>query len=234
MNRTARLCLLFALLAVAIKVYTSNGVSVSSTVEAAAAQAPIQAAVDQPATTDPPQPGIDLAELAAAAIRASAATSTSRPVATTTTAVVRAVPQAATTAVPTSQPTDTLAPVQSAGTSCYRLDVSLGAARLTAYCSGGVVKTMPISSGSGEYYLNPQTGKTDKADTPTGSFAVYYKDPGMVEVPLGWMYNSLYFYEGFAIHGDPLVPSHGCVHVTNDMADWLYPRVYIGTVVNIT
>lgn len=55
--------------------------------------------------------------------------------------------------------------------------------------------------------------------TPVGRFAVYRKVAGYDPSPLGVLLNPLYFYGGYAIHGNPSVPpypaSHGCVRVPN-------------------
>ena len=55
--------------------------------------------------------------------------------------------------------------------------------------------------------------------TPEGRFAIYRKVNGYDPSPLGTLLNPMYFYGGYAIHGNPSVPpypaSHGCVRVPN-------------------
>jgi len=62
--------------------------------------------------------------------------------------------------------------------------------------------------------------------TPVGRFAIGRKVPGYDPSPLGVLYKPMYFYGGYAIHGNPSVPpypaSHGCVRVPNFVADRLY------------
>jgi peptidoglycan hydrolase-like protein with peptidoglycan-binding domain len=62
--------------------------------------------------------------------------------------------------------------------------------------------------------------------TPVGHFAIGRKVPGYDPSPLGVLYKPMYFYGGYAIHGNPSVPpypaSHGCVRVPNFVADRLY------------
>jgi hypothetical protein len=62
--------------------------------------------------------------------------------------------------------------------------------------------------------------------TPVGRFAIYRKVPGYDPSPLGVLYKPMYFYGGYAIHGNPSVPpypaSHGCVRVPNFVIERLY------------
>ena len=55
--------------------------------------------------------------------------------------------------------------------------------------------------------------------TPEGRFAIYRKVVGYDTSPLGVLLNPMYFYGGYAIHGNPSVPpypaSHGCIRVPN-------------------
>jgi N-acetylmuramoyl-L-alanine amidase len=55
--------------------------------------------------------------------------------------------------------------------------------------------------------------------TPEGRFAVYRKVVGYDPSPLGVLLDPMYFYGGYAIHGNPSVPpypaSHGCIRVPN-------------------
>ncbi len=62
--------------------------------------------------------------------------------------------------------------------------------------------------------------------TPVGRFAISRKIPGYDPSPLGVLYKPMYFYGGYAIHGNPSVPpypaSHGCIRVPNFVIDRLY------------
>jgi lipoprotein-anchoring transpeptidase ErfK/SrfK len=81
--------------------------------------------------------------------------------------------------------------------------------------NGRAVLVSPVSTaGIAGYY------------TPVGRFAIGRKVPGYDPSPLGVLYKPMYFYGGYAIHGNPSVPpypaSHGCVRVPNFVADRLY------------
>jgi lipoprotein-anchoring transpeptidase ErfK/SrfK len=81
--------------------------------------------------------------------------------------------------------------------------------------SGVPLRTLPISSGSGEFFT--EGGETRQAITPTGRFKVYRKIEGWRKSPLGSLYYPNYIHYGIAIHGNPSVParpaSHGCVRI---------------------
>lgn len=81
--------------------------------------------------------------------------------------------------------------------------------------SGLISLILPISSGSGKLYT--QDGATHLAVTPLGRFKVERKISGWRKSPLGLLYFPNYFHRGFAIHGNPAVPtfpaSHGCVRI---------------------
>jgi lipoprotein-anchoring transpeptidase ErfK/SrfK len=56
--------------------------------------------------------------------------------------------------------------------------------------------------------------------------------PGWIQVPLGEMYNSVFFIgTAFAIHGDTYVPlapvSHGCIRIPMDIAAFFHKLVYV-------
>ena len=61
--------------------------------------------------------------------------------------------------------------------------------------------------------------------TPGGTFKVYRKEKGWWDIPLGKVYNPMYFNGGIAIHGYDQVPftpaSHGCVRVPMHIAEYL-------------
>ena len=82
-----------------------------------------------------------------------------------------------------------------------------------------------VSSGGGYYY-----GAGARAVTPNGTYETTAFLPGWVQVPLGEMYNPVFFIGTlFAIHGDSYVPagpaSHGCVRVPMDIAAFFHTMV---------
>jgi hypothetical protein len=111
------------------------------------------------------------------------------------------------------------------------IDVSLGEQRLTAYEGAQPVATFLISSGTASY------------PTVTGQFRIWVKlestdmkGPGydLKDVP-----HTMYFYEGYGLHGAywhnnfgaPM--SHGCINLGLSDAAWLYDFASVGTLVNI-
>ena len=115
--------------------------------------------------------------------------------------------------------------------SARHLEIDVSEQVLLEVVDGEVVDAIHVSTGSGEgYWLD---GAWWDGETPRGAFEIYAKDPGWVEGSLGALYNALYFYEGFAIHGSHSVPdypaSHGCVRVTLADADALFDRIPVGT-----
>jgi lipoprotein-anchoring transpeptidase ErfK/SrfK len=82
-------------------------------------------------------------------------------------------------------------------------------------CCGAILRTLPISSGSGEWFT--EGGRTRQAITPTGRFKVTRQIKGWRKSPLGLLYYPNYIHNGVAIHGNPAVPnvpaSHGCIRI---------------------
>jgi lipoprotein-anchoring transpeptidase ErfK/SrfK len=115
-----------------------------------------------------------------------------------------------------------------------RIDVDLSRQMLSVIDeSGKVTKVLPISSGSGGWFVFE--GERRRAITPTGRFRVYRKIPGWHKSPLGLMYYPVYLVGGVAIHGSPYVPrrpaSHGCIRIPMYAAKAFYDATAIGTVV---
>jgi len=115
-----------------------------------------------------------------------------------------------------------------------RIDVDLSRQMLSVIDeSGKVTKVLPISSGSGGWFVSE--GERRRAITPTGRFRVYRKIPGWHKSPLGLMYYPVYIVGGVAIHGSPYVPrrpaSHGCIRIPMYAAKAFYDATEIGTVV---
>jgi hypothetical protein len=103
--------------------------------------------------------------------------------------------------------------------------------QVVTYRAGGRVQRVFAAS----------TGRPGK-ETPAGTFSVYRKRAGwhtstLYPAPQPNMYNTLYFNGVIALHGSREVPtepaSSGCVRVTPAVADFLYPRVPIGTRVEV-
>jgi L,D-transpeptidase catalytic domain len=124
-----------------------------------------------------------------------------------------------------------LAPLE---TGYEHVEVDLSRQRLSVVDgSGRVVKTLPVSSGSGKWFTSE--GRTRRAITPTGRFTVVRKIAGWHKSPLGMLYYSTYITEGVAIHGSRSVPprpaSHGCIRIPMSAAKAFFDGTPIGTVV---
>ncbi|HEY3725199.1 MAG TPA: murein L,D-transpeptidase [Acidimicrobiia bacterium] len=100
------------------------------------------------------------------------------------------------------------------------------------------VTILDVSTGSGKTYTDPGSSVQQVAYTPTGTFDVYRAVDAPVVAPLGTLYKPLYFKQGWAMHGEPLVPpypaSHGCVRTHDWDQDWLFPQIPVGTQIVIT
>jgi N-acetylmuramoyl-L-alanine amidase len=114
------------------------------------------------------------------------------------------------------------------------MEVDLSRQRLSVIdASGRVVKTLPVSSGSGKWFTSE--GRTRRAITPRGRFTVVRKIAGWHKSPLGVLYYPTYITQGVAIHGNPSVPprpaSHGCIRIPMSAAKEFFDVTPIGTVV---
>jgi hypothetical protein len=113
-----------------------------------------------------------------------------------------------------------------------RVEVNLTTRVLVVYQNNAVVLISHVSAGGGYVYGN---GK--RAITPTGHFRTTVYMPGWITVPLGVMYNSVFFIGTvYAIHGEstsgptgggvPVNPvSHGCVRIPYDIAQFFHTLV---------
>jgi len=105
-----------------------------------------------------------------------------------------------------------------------RVEVSLGRHVLYVYHHNKIALISHISPGGGYYYCSD--GSCAYAHTPTGNFKTTWRAKGWETSPLGELYNPVFFYEGYAVHGDTYVPlnpvSHGCVRIPMDVAN-IYP-----------
>jgi peptidoglycan hydrolase-like protein with peptidoglycan-binding domain len=107
-----------------------------------------------------------------------------------------------------------------------RVEVNLAREVLVLYKAGKVALISHVSTGGGYYYCSPGGG-CGYAITPAGNFSTVAYMPGWVTVPLGQMYNPVFFIgHAYAIHGDTDVPlepaSHGCVRIPMDIAAFFH------------
>ena len=109
-----------------------------------------------------------------------------------------------------------------------RVEVNLNLRVLLLYRDNKLALVSHVSAGGGYYYCSG--GSCAYAVTPTGSFTTTVFMPGWVTVPLGQMYNPVFFIgTAYAIHGDTYVPvqpvSHGCVRIPMDIAAFFHTLV---------
>jgi peptidoglycan hydrolase-like protein with peptidoglycan-binding domain len=114
-----------------------------------------------------------------------------------------------------------------------RVEVNQNDELLVLYHNNKVKLILHVSTGGGYYYTCPGTGGTcGPAVTPDGNYTAYAFNSGWLTVPLGTMYNPVWFSPGYAIHGDIPVPwypaSHGCVRIWMDAATWFHKDLSIG------
>ena len=109
------------------------------------------------------------------------------------------------------------------------VDIKASVEVLVFYKNNKISLISHVSSGGGYYFCNP-SGSCSYAITPTGSYRANIFMSGWVQVPLGAMYNPVFFIgTDYAIHGDTAVPaypaSHGCVRIPDDIATWFYKQL---------
>ena len=111
-----------------------------------------------------------------------------------------------------------------------RVEVNLTTRVLVVYQNNKVALISHISAGGG--YLYRSGSGWARAITPTGHFRTTVYMPGWITVPLGHMYNSVFFIgTAYAIHGEynsdvPVNPvSHGCVRIPIDIAAFFHSMV---------
>ncbi len=122
------------------------------------------------------------------------------------------------------------------GGASNRVEVDLTKQVLYLVQGDALARIVPVSSGNGETYEEPGGG-TARALTPVGTYTIERRISGLREAALGSLYDPMYFYQGWAIHGSNSVPaypaSHGCVRVTRTDALWLFDRMPVGTQVSL-
>jgi len=114
-----------------------------------------------------------------------------------------------------------------------RIEINLKMGVMVFYRNHAIALVSHISSG-GHYFYCAGGSCNNFAITPTGNFrALRFEGPGWVQGPLGAMYNPVFFFSGYAIHGElnSAVPvnnvSHGCVRIPFDIATWFYKQLAI-------
>jgi len=111
-----------------------------------------------------------------------------------------------------------------------RVEVNLSTEVLVLYHNNQIELISHVSTGGHYYFCSG--GGCGYAVTPTGDFKTVVYLPGWVVVPLGEMYNPVFFIgTSYAIHGDtevPLAPvSHGCVRIPMDIAAFFHTLVKV-------
>jgi Putative peptidoglycan binding domain/L,D-transpeptidase catalytic domain len=112
-----------------------------------------------------------------------------------------------------------------------RIEVNLAREVLVLYHKNQIQLISHVSSGGGYFYCSPGGG-CGYAVTPTGNFKTVVFMSGWVQVPLGEMYNPVFFIgTAFAIHGETYVPlapvSHGCIRIPMDIAAFFHKLLHI-------
>jgi hypothetical protein len=94
-----------------------------------------------------------------------------------------------------------------------------------------------VEDGKVDTVVNTSTAGIPGYVTPEGRFRVFRRVAGIDRSPLGLLWNPLYFYRGYAIHGSTSVPphpaSHGCVRLPLWEAKRLFDTVPHGEVVYV-
>jgi len=108
-----------------------------------------------------------------------------------------------------------------------RIEVDFKRQVLFFWKDGVLLRVLPVSTGNGKRYC--EDGICGVAVTPSGSFRIERRIKGKRKSYLGLLYDPLYFYGGFAIHGSPSVPgypaSHGCVRIPMHVSRWMFDNV---------
>jgi peptidoglycan hydrolase-like protein with peptidoglycan-binding domain len=117
----------------------------------------------------------------------------------------------------------------------HRVEINQNIQVLVLYQNGAPSLIAHVSTGGRYYYPCPgdPSATCGPAITPNGNYHAIWFDPGWVTVPLGQMYNPVFFIgSAYAIHGDIPAPwypaSHGCVRLWMDIAPWFHTRLSVG------
>ena len=114
-----------------------------------------------------------------------------------------------------------------------RIEVNQTSLVLVLYKNNQPELISHVSTGGGYSYCDPGGGCGNIAHTPDGNYQALSFLPGWVKVPLGEMFNPVFFIgRAYAIHGDTSVPlyaaSHGCVRIPMDIANFFHTKVPLG------
>jgi hypothetical protein len=121
-----------------------------------------------------------------------------------------------------------------------RVEINLHRQILVLYKNNRVYLILDVSTGGGYWFLPngawcaPGTANCSQAVTLDGNFHAEYFVSGWDTVPLGEMYNPVFFdlAAGQAMHGGDIVPfypdSHGCVRLQLDAEDWFHTLLTVG------
>jgi peptidoglycan hydrolase-like protein with peptidoglycan-binding domain len=109
-----------------------------------------------------------------------------------------------------------------------RIEVNQALEVLVLYKNDKISLISHVSTGGGYWYNCG--GSECQAITPNGNYRTVVYMPGWVTVPLGAMYNPVFFISTvYAIHGDTYVPvfpdSHGCVRLPMFVAQFFHNLV---------
>jgi lipoprotein-anchoring transpeptidase ErfK/SrfK len=112
-----------------------------------------------------------------------------------------------------------------AGKRATRVEVSQALEVLVLFKNNQISLISHVSSGGGYFYNGGS-----QAITPNGTYNTTVFMPGWVTVPLGAMYDPVFFISTvFAIHGDTYVPkgpaSHGCIRIPMTTAAIFYKQL---------
>jgi peptidoglycan hydrolase-like protein with peptidoglycan-binding domain len=116
-----------------------------------------------------------------------------------------------------------------------RIEINQNDELLVLYRHNKVRLILHVSSGGGYTYPCPgdPSATCGPAITPDGNYTALSFASGWVKVPLGTMYNPVFFIgRAYAIHGDIPVPwypaSHGCIRIWMDAANFFHKDISIG------
>jgi hypothetical protein len=113
-----------------------------------------------------------------------------------------------------------------------RIEVNINAkVQVLVYYKNHALALISHVSSAGGYYFCDSHG-CGYARTPTGTYTANIFMAGWVTVPLGKMYNPVFFIgTSFAIHGDTSVPvypaSHGCIRIPDNLAANFYKQIQV-------
>ncbi|GAB3276007.1 hypothetical protein GCM10027589_01460 [Actinocorallia lasiicapitis] len=112
-----------------------------------------------------------------------------------------------------------------------RVEIAIGRQLIVVYKKNKIALITHTSTGSGRF----EDGAVSR--TPRGYFRTYRKIRGVRVAKLGTLYNPIYFYRGYAMHGSPNVPlypdSHGCARLPFGTDLVMFKLVPIGWQVNV-